>query len=118
MTVSARSDASGFVLTVEDTGVGIDAADLGRIGDPFFQARGSYTRPYDGTGLGLSIVKGLVSLHGGSIDIQSRIGEGTCITVRLPLDCETPRRDEMPKRAVAEIPVVRSQPEHQVRKSA
>jgi two-component system, cell cycle sensor histidine kinase DivJ len=119
VTVSARSDASGFGLTVEDTGVGIDAADLGRVGDPFFQARGSYTRPYDGTGLGLSIVKGLVSLHGGSIDIQSRVGEGTCITVRLPLDCETSRRDETSKRRpVAELPVIRSQPEHQVRKSA
>src|SRR5262245_5059871 len=119
VTVGAKSDASGFVLTVEDTGVGIDAADLGRIGDPFFQARGSYTRPYDGTGLGLSIVKGLVSLHGGSIDIQSRVGEGTCITVRLPLDCETTRRDEVVKRQpVAELPVIRSQPEHQVRKSA
>jgi cell cycle sensor histidine kinase DivJ len=86
--LSARSEGAGIVLNVEDTGVGIDAADLARLGDPFFQARGSYARPYDGTGLGLSIVKGLVALHAGTIDIRSRVGEGTCITVRLPLDCE------------------------------
>jgi cell cycle sensor histidine kinase DivJ len=88
VTVGARLEAAGFVLTVEDTGVGIEADDLARLGDPFFQARGSYARPYDGTGLGLSIVKGLVALHGGTIDIRSRVGEGTCIIVRLPIDCE------------------------------
>ena len=58
---SARARTS--CSTVEDTGVGIAADDLPRVGDPFFQARGSYARPYDGTGLGLSIVKGLVALH-------------------------------------------------------
>jgi cell cycle sensor histidine kinase DivJ len=90
VTVSARAEGAHIVLTVEDTGVGIDAVDLARLGDPFFQARGSYARPYDGTGLGLSIVKGLVALHAGTLDIRSRIGEGTCMTVRLPVDCETP----------------------------
>ena len=70
-------------VTVEDTGVGIGEDDLPRLGDPFFQAR-SYDRRHDGTGLGLSIVKGLVALHGGDIDIASRLGEGTSVTVRLP----------------------------------
>jgi len=42
--------------------------------------------------LGLSIVKGLVALHGGSMEIVSRIGEGTSITIRLPVDCESARR--------------------------
>ena len=65
VTVTAKRDGQHIALTVEDNGVGIDAADLPRVGDPFFQARGSYARPYDGTGLGLSIVKGLVALHGG-----------------------------------------------------
>ncbi len=63
-----------------------------RVGNPFFQARTAYDRRHDGTGLGLSIVKGLVTLHGGTIDIASRLGEGTRITVRLPLDCEPRRR--------------------------
>ena len=61
---------------------------LGRIGDPFFQARGSYARRHDGTGLGLSIVKGLIKLHGGGFEIGSQPGEGTKIGVRLPLNCE------------------------------
>jgi two-component system, cell cycle sensor histidine kinase DivJ len=94
VTVGARTEAAMLLLAVEDTGVGIDAGDLARIGDPFFQARGSYARPYVGTGLGLSIVKGLVALHHGSLDIRSRVGEGTCVTVRLPVDCERLHRHE------------------------
>jgi hypothetical protein len=59
-----------------------------RIGEAFFQARASYDRRHAGTGLGLSIVNGLVRLHGGSTDISSKPGEGTRVTVRLPLNCE------------------------------
>ena len=80
-----------ILVAVEDTGVGISADDLPRVGKPFFQARGAYDRRHDGTGLGLSIVKGLVALHGGEVDIASRLGEGTRVTVRLPLDCEAVR---------------------------
>ena len=75
------------MLFVADTGMGIGARDLPRIGDPFFQALGGYDRPHDGTGLGLSVVRGLVGLHGGSISIESAPGEGTQVSVRLPLDC-------------------------------
>jgi cell cycle sensor histidine kinase DivJ len=65
-----------------------------RIGDPFFQARSSYDRRHAGTGLGLSIVKGLLALHGGDIEITSRLGEGTLVTIRLPLDCERARKSD------------------------
>jgi two-component system, cell cycle sensor histidine kinase DivJ len=92
ITVSARHEGNTFAVTVADTGVGIDSEDMARIGDPFFQARSSYDRRHDGTGLGLSIVKGLVALHGGDMEIASRIGEGTSITIRLPVDCESARR--------------------------
>jgi len=91
VTVSAACDGPALVVTVEDTGIGISEADLPRLGEAFFQARTTYDRPHDGAGLGLSIVKGLVHLHGGSIDIRSRLGEGTRVTVRLPLDCEGKR---------------------------
>jgi len=92
ITVSAQSDADTMTVVVEDTGVGIGAEDLPRIGDPFFQARSSYDRHHDGTGLGLSIVKGLLGLHGGDIAIMSKLGEGTRVAIRLPLDCEAARK--------------------------
>jgi cell cycle sensor histidine kinase DivJ len=86
VTVSARCDGQKLAVTVEDTGVGIGESDLPRLGEAFFQGRGSYDRRHDGTGLGLSIVKGLVHLHGGEVDIKSRLGEGTRVTVRLPFE--------------------------------
>jgi cell cycle sensor histidine kinase DivJ len=81
---------------VEDNGVGISDEDLVRVGEPYFQAHASYDRRHSGTGLGLSIVKGLVRLHGGELIIRSRVGEGTRITVRLPLDCERARPPRKP----------------------
>ncbi len=88
VTVSANCAGSMLTVAVEDTGVGIGEDDLPRLGEAFFQARASYDRKHDGSGLGLSIVKGLVQLHGGDIDIRSRLNEGTRITVRLPIDYE------------------------------
>jgi two-component system, cell cycle sensor histidine kinase DivJ len=88
VTIGARAEAGSIVFVVEDTGVGISDEDLARVGEPYFQARASYDRRHGGTGLGLSIVKGLVRLHAGEISIRSRIGEGTRVSVRLPLDCE------------------------------
>jgi cell cycle sensor histidine kinase DivJ len=88
VSVSALRDGAKLVVAVEDTGVGIGEADLARVGEAFFQARGAYDRRHDGTGLGLSIVKGFVRLHGGDMNISSRLGSGTRVTVRLPVDCE------------------------------
>ena len=89
--VSIRAQAEGdtLMLVVADSGVGIHAQDLARIGSPFFQAKGSLDRPFEGTGLGLSIVRGLVGLHGGSIAVASELDQGTCVLVRLPLDCRS-----------------------------
>ncbi|HWK97702.1 MAG TPA: PAS domain-containing sensor histidine kinase [Pseudolabrys sp.] len=102
VTVSAHRDGGSIAVSVEDTGVGIGEADLPRLGEAFFQARGTYDRRHDGTGLGLSIVKGLVKLHGGDIDIRSRLGEGTRVTVRLPIDCEGHKAPADPIRLVTE----------------
>jgi cell cycle sensor histidine kinase DivJ len=88
VTVSATHDGTEFAIAVEDTGVGIGEEDLPRLGEAFFQARASYDRKHDGSGLGLSIVKGLVNLHGGDIDIRSRLNQGTRVTVQLPINCE------------------------------
>jgi cell cycle sensor histidine kinase DivJ len=80
----ARRDAC-LEIAVEDTGIGIAADDLPRLGDPFFQARSSYDRTFEGTGLGLSVVRGLVGLHGGALEIESGPAAGTRVVVRLPL---------------------------------
>ncbi len=110
VTVSAKADGGAIALIVEDSGVGIGDDDLARVGNPFFQARSSYDRRHAGTGLGLSIVKGLATLHGGHIDIRSRLGEGTRVTVHLPLVCETARPAERPAddTTVVELPVARA----------
>ena len=98
VTVGAFCDGPFAVIEVEDTGIGIDAADLPRVGDPFFQVGSSYDRRHEGTGLGLSIVKGLARLHDGEFDIRSRLGKGTRVTVRLPIKGE--RTEPLPHIAV------------------
>jgi cell cycle sensor histidine kinase DivJ len=87
VSISAQPGGDSLILVVADSGVGIDAEDLARIGSPFFQAQGSLDRAYEGTGLGLSIVRGLVGLHGGSIALASEPDHGTCVVVHLPMDC-------------------------------
>jgi cell cycle sensor histidine kinase DivJ len=117
--VSAKVQSGFVAVTVEDNGVGIGAEDLPRVGDPFFQARSSYDRRHDGTGLGLSIVKGLLALHGGEIEIVSRLGEGTRVTFHLPIDCTNIQRGG--ERAAVErlVPRGADQPaNNQARKSA
>lgn len=85
VTLAAVRDGGMIDLSVSDNGIGIAANDLPRLGDPFFQAKGSYDRSYDGTGLGLSVVRGLVGLHGGTLTIESAPGIGTRVGVRLPI---------------------------------
>ena len=95
--VKTARDGDFVVFEVADTGTGIAAVDLPRVGEPFFQAGACYERRHEGTGLGLSIVKGLVKLHGGEIDIRSRVGEGTRVIVRLPIDGERAHKPEPPR---------------------
>jgi cell cycle sensor histidine kinase DivJ len=93
VTVSAAVEGPRLVLRVSDTGVGIAADDLKRIGDPFFQAGKTYQRRHEGTGLGLSIVKSLVGLHAGEMTVQSKVDEGTTVTIALPLAFTPPARE-------------------------
>src|SRR5690606_6864108 len=67
-------------IKVADNGVGIAPANLGKIFEPFFT-----TKENRGTGLGLAVCWGIVSEHGGTIEVESRVGRGTTFTVRLPL---------------------------------
>ncbi len=80
--VSAAASAGGewIRLTVSDTGAGIPADALPHIFEPFFTTKG----PGEGSGLGLAQVHGIVGQHGGRIDVDSRLGEGTTFTIHLP----------------------------------
>lgn len=71
-------------IKVHDTGIGIPANQLKNITRPFEQAASHYTRKHEGTGLGLAITKELIELHGGSLHIESTVGVGTTVTVRMP----------------------------------
>jgi cell cycle sensor histidine kinase DivJ len=84
--VSARVEAGNVVFTVADNGIGIADQDLPKLGSPFVQANSSYDRSHEGAGLGLSVVKGLARLHGGTLELASKLGEGTTATITLPLD--------------------------------
>ena len=75
-----------ILISVTDTGIGIDPKMLDNLFDPFTQAEVSFTRRYQGAGLGLSIVKRIVRLMGGSITVESEPGQGTNINVSLPLE--------------------------------
>jgi len=118
VTVSASVEGSRLMLRVTDNGVGIAADDLKRIGDPFFQAGKTYQRRHEGTGLGLSIVKSLVELHAGEIIVQSKIDEGTTVSVALPLTFTPPA--PQPPSNVAKLTPRSATPDkaHQVKKSA
>lgn len=85
VTVSARYDgARGLILSVSDTGIGIAEADLMSVVKPFMQVDSSLARKYEGTGLGLPLTKSLVGLHGGTLEIESILEEGTTVRAIFP----------------------------------
>jgi signal transduction histidine kinase len=84
VTLRARPQGSRLVVEVADRGIGIDPEDLPRVFEPFFRADRSRTRRTGGVGLGLALVRGIVLAHGGTIDIQSRVGEGTTVRLTVP----------------------------------
>jgi signal transduction histidine kinase/CheY-like chemotaxis protein len=84
----AAPDADGVTFRVRDTGRGIKPEELKRIFQPFEQGDAATTRQYGGTGLGLSISRRLCQMMGGEIDVESRWGEGSTFTVRLPAEVD------------------------------
>ncbi len=87
VTLSAAPDRDGVRLTVRDTGRGIDAAELPKLFDDFHQA-GSASERAGGSGLGLGLTRDLVEWHGGQIEVETTLGEGSAFHVILPLEPE------------------------------
>lgn len=84
VTIDCRPDKGDIVLTVSDTGIGIEQRHQDRIFERFYRVDKSHSRSSGGTGLGLSIVKHAAQLHGAVPDLHSVPGKGTTITIRFP----------------------------------
>jgi signal transduction histidine kinase len=83
--IAAHPASDGGVdIVVRDTGIGMSAEDIARVGEPFLQVDGRLSRKFEGTGLGLVIAKRLAEMHGGQLSIESILGAGTTMTVHLP----------------------------------
>lgn len=95
VTVAVQGHGQDFELVVADTGAGIAPEDLDRLGKPYEQAGDAKGRAL-GTGLGLSLVRGLSQLHGGEMIIESRLGAGTSVTVRMPVMAAPLERPPLP----------------------
>lgn len=80
-----KADATSAVIEVEDSGIGIPEDELRHLFERFFRASTATEREIQGTGLGLSVAKTIVELHGGTIEVDSRVGQGTRVRVQLPL---------------------------------
>lgn len=107
VTLQARIDPAPrptLVITVTDTGIGMSADQLARVFEEFEQAETSTARRFGGTGLGLSITRRLVALMGGSIDMRSDVGKGTCVTLILPAPLATPSVPSTPEAPPAQRP--------------
>ncbi|PAP94184.1 sensor histidine kinase [Mesorhizobium wenxiniae] len=94
--VGAKRIGSRVHFWVRDTGIGIAEEDFANLGKPFMQIQNDYTRRFEGTGLGLSLVKGLVALHEGTMSIESMPGEGTTVTISLPVNGPKGRSTDKP----------------------
>jgi len=82
---SAHDSSQGLRIEVSDTGIGMDPVMIPKLLKPFYRLEGALERRYDGVGLGLSLSRSFVELHGGTLAIDSALGQGTRVTVTLPV---------------------------------
>lgn len=86
--IDISQDNGGTVITVKDNGIGIPEESQARIFERFYRVDKSHSRQTGGTGLGLSIVKHITAYHRGNVKLESRLGEGTTVTVSFPVNSQ------------------------------
>ncbi len=97
ITMQAGLDADGqLMISVADTGIGIDIKDQSRILKPFEQVEDTFRRSAKGTGLGLALSKSLTELHGGKLSLESEPGIGTTVTLSFPPERAMVREPQLP----------------------
>jgi two-component system, cell cycle sensor histidine kinase PleC len=84
VTVAVKAAGGATEIAISDTGIGIEASELPKLGRPFEQVENQFTKTRSGSGLGLAISKSLVELHDGTIEIDSEPGRGTTVTIVIP----------------------------------
>lgn len=89
--IGVKPFGRSFKISVKDNGIGIDNDLVNKVGEPFVQGDSGNDRQFEGSGLGLSVVKGLVEVHEGEFKIKSIKGEGTEVTVTLPVTSRVSR---------------------------
>jgi signal transduction histidine kinase len=82
--LSARAEGHSVIVQVSDTGIGLSQEDLPHVFDRFFRVDKSRSREQGGSGLGLAIVKKIVEDHGGTVSVESVVGEGSMFSIALP----------------------------------
>jgi len=84
VSLKAYKDSESIFIEIEDTGMGINEIDLPNVKEKFYKGKNSKSH----SGIGLSIADEIVNLHGGTFDIESELGRGTKVTIKLPLEEE------------------------------
>lgn len=99
--IRARFVSNSLRISIEDKGIGISKEDLKRLCQPFEQAQNQYTRNHIGSGLGLAISRSLAEMHNGALRIRSRDGEGTIVSLQLPVVHKMDKSQEGIKQSLA-----------------
>jgi len=84
--ISLQKEDNSIKLIIEDTGMGIGGAHLGRVFSPLYQIDPTSTRKYGGTGMGLAVAKQIINMHKGDIKVESEVGKGSRFIVELPIN--------------------------------